>query len=395
MESSPASSKIRVLVAGNSCIHTELLSKALQRDPDLVVVNWDASASGLTAAILGHHVDVLAISCAFRDHNADALKLVQQLRSLSPRTKAVVLLDSQEEELIINAFRLGARGVFSRESSLEMFCKCIHRVHSGEIWADNRGVLLAVDALASTPLTRAGDAAALKLLSRRESEVVQCVVQGMTNREIAQRLGLSQHTVKNYLFRVFDKLGVSSRVELLFKTLGQGKDDRSRAQEQSPLVDVAMQLFEGGPRDGSAFAILERLAEKGTPGAQWCLAQSLAARGGPEDLVTAYAWFLIASEQAMRDRTHVARKLTAKHIEQAQQRASLWLARETLSSAAITSPEFSNAKGEIAELRTALQCAQEGAKPVAAGIDASGSPNRDLDPGSRVSAEGVFSYGSA
>src|ERR1700681_203759 len=80
----------------------------------------------------------------------------------------------------------------------------------------------AVEALASSPVLRAVDGKGLSLLSKREMDVVRSLAEGLTNREIAERMGLSPHTVKNYLFRVFDKLGVSNRTELLFMTLNQG-----------------------------------------------------------------------------------------------------------------------------------------------------------------------------
>ena len=108
------------------------------------------------------------------------------------------------------------------------FGKCIHRVHEGQIWANMRQVEFVVEALATSPSIRALDAKGLKLLSKRENEVVRYLAQGFTNREIAERMALSQHTIKNYLFRVFDKLGVSSRVELLFMTLSQNGDVEQR-----------------------------------------------------------------------------------------------------------------------------------------------------------------------
>jgi DNA-binding CsgD family transcriptional regulator len=94
-------------------------------------------------------------------------------------------------------------------------------VYEGQIWASSEQMTFAVEALASSPVVRAVDANGLSLLSKREMEVVRSLAEGLTNREIAERLGLSQHTIKNYLFRVYDKLGVSSRLELLFLTLTQ------------------------------------------------------------------------------------------------------------------------------------------------------------------------------
>src|SRR5436305_10051936 len=123
---------------------------------------------------------------------------------------------------ILQAFRVGARGIFSRHESVESLSKCIRSVHDGQIWANSQQMSFAVEALASSPVIRAVDPQGLSLLSKRELEVVRRLAEGLSNREIAERLGLSQHTIKNYLFRVFDKLGVSSRLELLFMTLNHG-----------------------------------------------------------------------------------------------------------------------------------------------------------------------------
>lgn len=326
MEPNPASRKIRVLVADSSRIHSQLLANALQQDPDLVTVSWDASSSGLLSAVLSQNVHILAISSSFGGRPAAGLKIVRDLRSLHPRTKVVVLLDSQEAQLVTDAFRAGARGIFGRESSVEMFSKCIHSVDRGEIWADNRGISLAVDALASIPIIRTTDSRGLNLLSKREFEVVQCVVQGMTNREIAERLGLSQHTVKNYLFRVFDKLGVSSRIELLFITLGPRNEAMSRRSEPLAVSEMLQEMVDGGTYNGSMVPLLEKAADHGIPAAQLFLAETLA-RGDPSQSMDAYMWFLIAAEQGRHARTQLAKKLSPKQIEQAQRKAGNWLAR--------------------------------------------------------------------
>lgn len=324
MELSPVSRKICVLVAGNSRIHSQLLANALEQDPDLTVISWDSNSSSPVSTIVSQKVDILAIGSGFAGHPSVALKIVRELRSTHPKTKAVLLLEAQDAELIIDAFRSGARGVFSRESSVDLFRKCIHSVDRGEVWADNRGISLVLDALASSPEFRSLDSAGLSLLSRREFEVVQCVVQGMTNREIAERLGLSQHTVKNYLFRVFDKLGVSSRVELLFMTLVPKSAVRG-SSEPPVFSDTVLKTFDGGVSDKTTIALVEKAAEQGAPAAQFFLAQSLAARGESDAGAEAYMWFVVASEQARQAQLQLATKLSAKQIEEARGKALKWI----------------------------------------------------------------------
>ena len=314
--------RIRVLVADNSRIHTILLSDALQRDPGLSVVKWEWNPSSLVPTILAHNVDVLAISSTLGGRTHDGLKAVRELRSLRPKTRTIVLLDCQEDEPVIKAFRAGARGVLSRDASVEMFCKCIHTVHCGEIWADSRGVSLAIEALASAPTVQAVNTEGLSLLSKRELEVVHFVVQGLTNREIAKRLGLSQHTVKNYLFRVFDKLGVSSRIELLSMTLSQNNN-----HDDALLAAATTKISEAAHEDEADVTFFEKAAQRGVPSAQLALAQAYLARcAAPDDLVEAYMWYLIATERALQLRALLTRTLTTQQIEEAQEKASSWLA---------------------------------------------------------------------
>jgi DNA-binding NarL/FixJ family response regulator len=126
-----------------------------------------------------------------------------------------MLLDSSERSQVVEAFRAGARGVFSRSESLKSLAKCILCVNQGQIWANSKELKFLLEALGEALPLRVIDARGTELLSRREQEVVRCVAEGLSNREIAQRLGLTEHTVKNYLFRIFDKLGVSKRVEVV------------------------------------------------------------------------------------------------------------------------------------------------------------------------------------
>jgi two-component system nitrate/nitrite response regulator NarL len=313
---------VRVLVADSSRIHTQLLSEALLRDPELDVVTWNADPRGLLAAALAGNVNVLAVSSALDGHPARGLETLRELRAARPSIRAVVLLDSSKPEAILDAFRAGARGVFNRDSSIEMFCKCIRSVHQGQIWADSADVALVIEALASAPRMRLPAANGLNLLSKRECEVVQCLVQGLTNREIAERMGLSPHTVKNYLFRVFDKLGVSNRTELLFMTLSQGG-----SAEESAAPDPGATAPDGIPSEASLAALLNA-AEAGAPQAQLSLSQAYwARRAEPADLVRAYMWHLVATRRAAEAGRFISKQLTPKEIEEAEQQAGQWISR--------------------------------------------------------------------
>jgi DNA-binding NarL/FixJ family response regulator len=140
-------------------------------------------------------------------------------RKLKQRTRAVMLLDTRERDMVIDAFRCGAHGIVFRDEPLETLGKCIHAVHQGQVWANSQQLGYVLEALSLTMPMRLQDARGMNLLSKREESVVRQVAEGMTNREISAHLKLSEHTVRNYLFRVFDKLGVSTRVELVLYCL--------------------------------------------------------------------------------------------------------------------------------------------------------------------------------
>jgi DNA-binding CsgD family transcriptional regulator len=178
---------------------------------------------------------------------------------------------------------------------------------------------LALDALASAPIVRAVNAHGLSLLSKRELQVVRCLAEGLSNRQIAERLKLSQHTVKNHLFRVFDKLGVSSRIELLFMTLTQPVPGQS-------VAEASTNSAEHGARD--EFALLQKAAEAGLPAAQLALAQMyLVRRSDPSDVVRAYSWYLVALERAAQAKGLITKMLTAKQIDEAHREALAKLAQ--------------------------------------------------------------------
>jgi two-component system nitrate/nitrite response regulator NarL len=312
---------VRVLVADSSRIHTRLLADELRRDGTLSVLPSESDSTGLVAAVIEQNVDVLVISATLDEHPSHGIEVLREVRALRPDTKAVVLLDSSKDEAVVQAFRAGARAVFGRNDPIEMLSGCVRCVHQGQIWANSHHLSIAIGALANSPTVRAVNAEGMNLLSQRELQVVRFLAEGLTNREIAERMKLSQHTVKNYLFRVFDKLGVSSRVELLFMTLSH-----------SPSEGIVLPPGKQKPGDNGysrhEAELLKKSAEAGLPAAQLALAQLYLTRhSGPDDLVDAYMWYIVATERALQAREIVTKMLTPEQIDEAEQKASAWIAQ--------------------------------------------------------------------
>ncbi|MBS1851217.1 MAG: response regulator [Acidobacteria bacterium] len=333
MQGHQADSMIRVLVADSTQIHTQLLADALKRDRHLEVVASTSHSRDLLEAAVLQQADVVILSSHLDEEPLRGLNVVRQLRLQRPEARCVVLLDCSKADVLLEAFRAGAKGVFSRHESLETLCKCVRRVHEGQIWANSQQMTLALEALAAAPTVRAVSANGLGLLSKRELEVVQSLAEGLTNREIAERLGLSQHTIKNYLFRIFDKLGVSSRIELLFLTLSQ-----PNTQQNAPK--------NGNGAAHSSPDWHKNAAEQGLPAAQAALAEMYASgKGLPKDNVAAYMWYLVSekshlemAEQIVTAKRQLAEQLTAEEILEAQRKAAERL-KKVAKSAAPRTPQ--------------------------------------------------------
>ncbi len=209
------SQSIRVLAADSTRMNNQLLTDALTRDKRFRVQEGEPSAAAIVAAAEAEMLDVVLLSPALEDNATMGFWVARQLRSARPETRIVMLLDTSDRGSVVEAFRAGARGVFCRSESLKSLAKCISCVHEGQIWASSKELRYLLEAFSEAMPMRLVDATGVSILSKREQDVVRCVAEGLSNREIASRLSLTEHTVKNYLFRIFDKLGVSSRVEVV------------------------------------------------------------------------------------------------------------------------------------------------------------------------------------
>jgi two-component system, NarL family, nitrate/nitrite response regulator NarL len=216
---------INVLVADSTPLTGNLIAEALRRDRQLSVTN--ATRDSVVAMASKSVPHVIVLSEALGGTPGRGFEVLTELRAEVPGTRVVMLLDSAQREMVVESFRRGARGVFCRSDSLSMLIRCVHRVYEGQLWISGYQLEYLLETLDSAPSTHLVNAQGAALLSKREEDVTRCLAAGRTNREIAQDLNISPNTVKNYLFRIFNKLGVSSRIEVVLYAASQKRRDRS------------------------------------------------------------------------------------------------------------------------------------------------------------------------
>ena len=210
---------IRVLVADSTALEGRLIADALKKDRGLTVTSADVSPVILIATTL--KPDVVIISEQLWGKPGKGLEVLRELQLAVPGTRTVMLLDFAERGLVVEAFRSGARGIFCRSDPLKMLTRCVHKVHDGQLWISSAQFEFLLESLAQAPATQIVDTRGTNLLSKREQDVVRWLAEGNSNSEIARKLNISENTVKNYLFHIFNKLGVSSRVEVVMYAANQ------------------------------------------------------------------------------------------------------------------------------------------------------------------------------
>lgn len=206
---------IRVVIADDHAIFREGLRKLLEAEDDITVVGEARTGSDCLALVQKLKPDIVLLDLKMPEK--DGLAVLTELAAQNTPAKALVLTASEDEHDFVEAVRRGARGIVLKQAASELLLDGIRKVHRGEVWIDQRvtvGVMKAV-AEASTPGARREK----PLLSDREREVVHLVSQGFRNKEIAEKLFISEQTVKNHLHNIFDKLGVSDRLELALYAL--------------------------------------------------------------------------------------------------------------------------------------------------------------------------------
>jgi two-component system, NarL family, nitrate/nitrite response regulator NarL len=292
---SDSSKKTRILVADRSPMGSQLLAESLGRNPRFEIT-CVAAADKVLPLVSLHKSDIAVISVEFDSATQKGLQIARSLNTRYPDVRVVALLDVGSRESVMASFRCGAMGVFCRTEPLSELPTCIERVSRGEIWASRSHSQFLLEALRSTPSCEGIEAAKIDSLSHRELQVAECAAQGQSNKQIADRLGLSEHTIKNYLFRIFKKLGISNRVELLFLLF---KECNAQATGRGGITF--------GTEIGHPIEAYLKAAEEGVVAAQFVV--GLAHHEGyciERDDRSAYYWLRMAEENSgtIRHRSH-------------------------------------------------------------------------------------------
>jgi two-component system nitrate/nitrite response regulator NarL len=211
-----------LLVSGSDRMYCDFLCKAFAsaRNKFHIVASASSSAE-ILAAIRETRPEVAIVSSDLQDGPSAGIRHLALIRKAHPGLRILVSMGSPDSELVVEAFRLGASGVFCRKDPFELLCKAVEIVSQGQIWANTEQLHHVLDAFVNSPKQRSLHPTLEKRITKRETAVVRLAVEGLSNREIARHLTLTEHTVKNYLFRVFEKLNVSNRVELVLFCLRQ------------------------------------------------------------------------------------------------------------------------------------------------------------------------------
>lgn len=207
---------ISIIVAQRTALAGQLLCRALKEQRGhFAVVGCVDTVKGLLKRAAEHHPDVAVISSTLDGDPEGGLKALRELRASGSTARPILLLDCSDAEQVIDAFSGGAKGVVCQTEPFEVVRKCIQSVHAGQIWVNSSQLHWILKSLEQREPVRIVSAKGTPLLTKREEQIVNMLIEGLPNREIAAKLGVSAHTVKNHLFHIYEKLGVSNRVELI------------------------------------------------------------------------------------------------------------------------------------------------------------------------------------
>ncbi|MBI3207859.1 MAG: response regulator transcription factor [Candidatus Solibacter usitatus] len=214
---------IRVLIADDHPIVRDGLKKLLTLEEDIKIVGEASDGRQVLEMLTEFEPDVLLLD--LRMPNLDGLSVLQSLQQTGKKVRVIVLTASEDKNEFVQAMKLGCSGIVLKQTATDLIVKSIRKVSRGEIWLDSHTTAAVMRQFASPADQLAamnGKARERSPLSTREREIVQLVAQGYKNKEMAEKMFISEQTVKNHLHNIFDKLGVSDRLELALYAIHKG-----------------------------------------------------------------------------------------------------------------------------------------------------------------------------
>ncbi len=215
---------VRVIVADTQAIFRAGLRKVFALEDDIRVVGQAETLAQAQSAVKKFACDVVIFEAALAPN---PVEVVAELIRQNPQPRFVVVTPGADEELTLELFRRGAHGIVSREVEPEVLVDCLRKVAAGETWLDTQGVHWVMAAYRNSNGRPSGARPKVQL-TPKEMLIVSCVTQGMKNKEIALRVGTTEQVVKNYLRKVYDKLGVADRLELALYCLNHHVVDNTK-----------------------------------------------------------------------------------------------------------------------------------------------------------------------
>jgi DNA-binding NarL/FixJ family response regulator len=218
---------IRVILADSQAIYRVGIRKVFALEDDLRVVAQADSLENLRLAIERYPSDIVLLEGSLL---AGTANIIPELLSAAPDVKLIVQAVAADENQTVELYRRGVRGIVSRSISPDLLVRCVRRIAAGETWIDNQSVSWVIEAYRAQASALVNPRTQPKL-SPKEMAIITCITQGKRNKEIAYQLGTTEQVIKNYLRKIYDKLGVSDRLELALYCL-HNKIIKTEAEEE-------------------------------------------------------------------------------------------------------------------------------------------------------------------
>jgi len=233
-----AATGIRVILADSQAIYRVGMRKVFALEDDIRVVAQAETLENLFAALQRFPTDVVVLEGSLIAGTIDA---IPQFVRRAPEAKLIVQVSESAENNTVELYRRGVRGVVPRSISPDLLIKCVRKIAAGETWIDNQSISWVIDAYRAqaTSLT---NPRTQPRLSEKELAIIACITRGMRNKEIAYQIGTTEQVIKNYLRKVYDKLGVSDRLELALYCLHHQILKNETEAAEVPFVDPGMPL---------------------------------------------------------------------------------------------------------------------------------------------------------